>query len=68
MRDHYLENIAVSIWYFESVCTITEGHVTRNRPSSIEHLYLTYNKVIYEENLNSMKYYMKDILQYKIHN
>ncbi len=40
-----LKNIARSIWYFESVCTITEGHVTRNRPISIEYLHLTYNNV-----------------------
>ncbi len=33
------------IWYFESVCTITEGHVTRNRPISFEYLHLTYNNV-----------------------
>ncbi len=39
-----LENIAQSVCYFESVCTITEGHVTMNRPISIEYLQLTYNK------------------------
>ncbi len=41
-----LENIDWSIWYFESVCTITEGHVTRNWPTSFEYLHLTYNKVL----------------------
>ncbi len=44
-----LENIVQSIWYFESVCNITEGHVTRNRPISIEYLHLTYNKDTYSE-------------------
>ncbi len=42
-----LENTDWSIWYFESVCTNTEGHVTRNQPISFEYLHLTYNKYIY---------------------
>ncbi len=33
--------------YFESVCTITEGHATRNKPIGFEYLHLTYNKSIY---------------------
>ncbi len=42
-----LENIDWSIWYFESVCTITKCHVTRNQPISFEYLHLTYNKLVY---------------------
>ncbi len=38
-------NIVWSIWYFESICTITEGHVTRNSPISLEYLHLTYNNI-----------------------
>ncbi len=38
-----LEDIDWSIWYFQSECTITEGHVTRNQPISFKYLYLTYN-------------------------
>ncbi len=38
-------NIVWTIWYFESICTITEGHVTRNWPISLEYLHLTYNKL-----------------------
>ncbi len=39
-------NIVWSIWYFESICTITEGHVTKNWPISLEYLHLTYNNTI----------------------
>ncbi len=39
-RQTILENIDWSIWYFESVRTITEGHETRNLPISIEYLHL----------------------------
>ncbi len=39
-----MENIDWSIWYFESVSTITEGYVTWNRPISFEYFHLTYNK------------------------
>ncbi len=42
-----LENFDWSIWYFESVCNNTEGHVTMNRPISFDYLHLTYNNVYY---------------------
>ncbi len=40
-------NIDWSIWYFESACTIAEGHVTRNQPISIVYLHLIYSTDIY---------------------
>ncbi len=40
-----LEHIAWSIWYFESVWTITDGHMTRNLPISIEYLQLTMTSI-----------------------
>ncbi len=40
-------NIVLSILYFESICTITEGHVTRNWPIRLDYLHLTYNNDLY---------------------
>ncbi len=63
-----MENIDWSVWYFESVCTITESHVTINQPFSFEYFHLTYNKlhihIIYSsvESVHVVEYFKKHIM------